>query len=67
VATRDWLLPGQSEQLEVVFEVPAGPQVTVIAVLATVDEDGMGGQRYNECDEDNNASTSNPITCPSVQ
>jgi hypothetical protein len=67
VATRDWLLPGQSEQLEVVFEVPAGPQVTGIAVLATVDEDGMGGQRYNECDEDNNASTSNPITCPSVQ
>jgi hypothetical protein len=67
VATRDWLLPGQSEQIEVVFRVPAGPQVTGIVVLATVDDDGMGGQRYNECDDDNNASTSNPIACPSVQ
>jgi hypothetical protein len=27
----------------------------------------MGGQRYNECNEDNNQATSNPITCPSVQ
>jgi hypothetical protein len=67
VATRDWLLPGQSEMLEVVFGVPAGPQVTRVVVLATVDDDGMGGQRYNECNDDNNTSTSNPIACPSVQ
>jgi hypothetical protein len=67
VATRDWLLPGQSEQLEVVFEFPEGPQVIGIVVSATVDDDGMGGQRYNECNEDNNQATSNPITCPSVQ
>jgi hypothetical protein len=67
VATNDWLLPGQSEQLEVVFEVPAGPQVTRIVVSATIDDDGMGGQRYNECNEDNNRATSNPIACPSVQ
>ena len=67
VATRDWLLPGQSEQLEVVFEVPEGPQVTGIVVSATVDDDGMGGQRYNECNEDNNQATTNPITCPLIQ
>jgi len=67
VATRDWLLPGQSEQLEVVFEVPEGPQVTGIVVSATVDDDGVGGQRYNECNEDNNRATSNPITCPLIQ
>jgi len=67
VATRDWLLPGQSEQLEVVFDVPAGPQVSAIVVSATVDDDGMGGQQYNECNDDNNVATSNPINCPSVQ
>ena len=67
VATRDWLLPGQSEQLEVVFEVPEGPQVTGIVVSATVDDDGVGGQRYNECNEDNNQATSTPITCPLIQ
>jgi hypothetical protein len=67
VATTDWLLPGQSEQLEVVFVVSSGPHPAGIQVLATVDADGMGGQRYNECNEDNNAATSNPITCPSVE
>ncbi|MBW2588181.1 MAG: VCBS repeat-containing protein, partial [Deltaproteobacteria bacterium] len=67
VPTRDWLLPGQSEQLEVVFEVPSGPQVTAIVVSATADDDGVGGQRYNECNEDNNQARSNPISCPSVQ
>ncbi len=67
VPTRDWLLPGQSEQLEVVFEVPSGPQVTGIVVSATADDDGVGGQRYNECNEDNNQARSNPISCPSVQ
>jgi len=67
VATADWLLPGQSEQLEVVFEVPAGAPVTRIAVSATVDDDGVGGQQYNECNDDNNGAASNPITCPLVQ
>ncbi|MFA9471994.1 MAG: FG-GAP repeat domain-containing protein, partial [Deltaproteobacteria bacterium] len=67
VATGDWLLPGQSEQLVAVFEIPAGPQVTEVVVSATVDDDGMGGQRYNECDDGNNEATSNPIRCPSVQ
>ena len=67
VATTDWLLPGESEQLTVVFDLPEAPQVTGIVLSATVDEDGMGGQRYNECNDDNNAATSNPITCPSVQ
>ena len=67
VATTDWLLPGQSEQLEVLFVVSSGPHPAGIQVSATVDADGMGGQRYNECNEDNNAATSNPITCPSVQ
>ncbi|HET6414850.1 MAG TPA: VCBS repeat-containing protein [Polyangiales bacterium] len=67
VATRDWLLPGQSEQLEFLFEIPTGPEVTAIVVTASADDDGMDGQQYNECDEENNASRSNPISCPSVQ
>jgi hypothetical protein len=67
MATTDWLLPGQSEQLEVEFAIPSGPRPTWIQVSATVDADAMGGQQYNECNEDNNAATSNPITCPSVQ
>jgi hypothetical protein len=67
VSTRDWLLPGQSEQLELVFEIPAGQEVTAIVVTASADDDGMDGQQYNECDEGNNTSHSNPISCPSVQ
>ena len=66
-ATADWLLPGQSEQLELVFVIPSGPRPTAIQVSAVVDDDGTGSQRYNECNEDNNAVTSNPITCPAVQ
>ncbi|MGB5697441.1 MAG: VCBS repeat-containing protein [Polyangiales bacterium] len=65
--TQGWLLPGQSEQLEVVFEIPEGPPVVSISVSATVDDDGMGGQQYNECDDGNNRASSNPISCPSVQ
>lgn len=67
IPSSDWLLPGQSEQLEVVFEIPDGPAVSAIVVSASVDDDGMGGQQYNECDDANNAATSNPISCPSVQ
>jgi hypothetical protein len=33
-------------------------------VSATVDDDGMGGAAYNECDETNNAATSAALmTC----
>ena len=67
VATSSWLLPGQSEQLEAVFEIPDGPPIGEIVLSASVDSDGMGGQKYNECDEANNAATSNPMTCPSVE
>ena len=67
VATSGWLLPGQSEQLEAVFAIPDGPSIGAIVVSATADEDGMGGQQYNECDDENNAATSNPLSCPSVE
>lgn len=67
VPTSDWLLPGQSEQLEVPFAIPDGADVSEFAVWAKVDDDGMGGQQYNECNEANNTATSNPISCPSVQ
>ncbi len=66
-ATSGWLLPGQSEQLEVVFAIPDGPSIGTIVVSATVDEDGLGGQQYNECDDENNAAASNPLSCPSVE
>ncbi len=64
--TTGWLLPGQFEQLDVVFAIPQGVALTEIRVVATVDDDGMGGQQYNECDESNNAVSSNPISCPTV-
>ena len=67
VPTRGWLLPGQSERLEVVFEIPDGLEAPTIVVSATVDDDGMGADQYNECDEDNNTARSNPIRCPTVQ
>jgi hypothetical protein len=41
--------------------------VSGIVVSATVDDDGMGAERYHECNDDNNEATSNAITCPSVQ
>jgi hypothetical protein len=65
--TTGWLLAGQSEQLEVVFTISDGPGVVGFVVSATVDDDGMGGHKYNECDEANNAAASNPISCPAVQ
>jgi len=67
VASSDWLLPGQSERLQVLFEIPDGPSVGAVVVTASVDEDGMGGQQYNECDDENNTASSNPMTCPSVE
>lgn len=52
------LLPGGSETLR--FLLPAGPggfSFATFSVTATVDSDGVGGSRYNECDEDNNTLT----------
>ena len=67
LATTDWLLPGQSESLEGIFEIPEGEEVTGIVVTAAVDDDGTGSQQYNECDDDNNGAVSNPMSCPSVE
>lgn len=66
-ATTGWLLPGQSEQLDVVFAISGGGLVKEVRVSAIIDDDGMGGHQYNECDEGNNAATSNPISCPTVE
>ena len=65
--TTDWLLPGRSEQLEVVFEPPPASGIETIVVTATIDDDGAGNGQYNECDEADNASISNPISCVVVQ
>ncbi len=67
IPTQGWLLPGQSERLTAVFDIPDGLDASTIVVSATIDDDGKGRQQYNECREDNNASHSNPISCPSVQ
>ncbi|MEM7437773.1 MAG: VCBS repeat-containing protein, partial [Myxococcota bacterium] len=66
-ATTDWLLPGQSERLRVPFEIPDDGSVAEVRVVVRVDDDGSGGAQYNECDEDNNQATSNPISCPTVE
>lgn len=67
VRTVGWLLPGQSERIVAEVPIPDGLEVRTIVVSATVDDDGLGGQQYNECDEDNNVTSSNPLSCPSVQ
>lgn len=67
VATTDWLVPGGSEALEVVFEIPSGPEITAIVASAAIDDDGSGAGQYNECDDDNNAAESNPMSCFVVQ
>jgi hypothetical protein len=67
VPTKDWLRPGLSEQLDVVLPMPEGPAIGVISVIATVDDDGHGGQQHHECDEANNAFTSSSIACPLAQ
>ncbi|MFK7988064.1 MAG: FG-GAP-like repeat-containing protein [Sandaracinaceae bacterium] len=49
------LLPGRTETL--VFLLPVGDVPSDLVeydVTATVDSDGAGGSRYNECNEDNN-------------
>lgn len=67
VRTENRLGPGQSEQLHVDFDIPDGWRHTEIFVSATVDDDGEGGHQYNECNEENNVSTSSSIPCPLTQ
>jgi len=67
VPTQSWLLPGQTEDLEVVFQIPEGADIEEVRVLARIDDDGHGVDQYNECDEGNNDLASNPISCPTVE
>jgi hypothetical protein len=67
VPTRAWLRPGESEDIRVSFDIPPGVEAPLIVLSATIDDDGAGGDQYNECNEENNTFHSNPITCPSVQ
>jgi len=48
------LLPGGEETLRFIVPIADGPGLTPYTVEATVDSDGEGGSRYNECDEENN-------------
>ena len=62
--TTTLLLPGGEESLEFVLRVEGGIGFQTFTATATVDSDGMGGSTYNECVEDNNASTSDTLqTC----
>ncbi|MGB5811875.1 MAG: hypothetical protein WBG86_15155 [Polyangiales bacterium] len=65
--TIGWLLPGQSETLEVHFPIAEGTLAPEVRVFANVDDDGTGAAQYNECVEDNNEKASNPISCPTVE
>lgn len=56
------LFPGNTEQLSISWQPPAGWSDFVIRV--TVDDDGSGNGQYNECDEANNdGSTDAQTTC----
>ncbi|MBX7192324.1 MAG: hypothetical protein K1X94_09710 [Sandaracinaceae bacterium] len=62
--TRTLILPGRSETLTFSYTAAGGFTFESFTVEATVDSDGMGGSEYNECLEDNNTLTSDPLmTC----
>ena len=62
--TTRFLLPGQSETLIFTYAPAGGFTFNDFTVRAIVDDDGMGGSEYNECIEDNNEATSEPLdTC----
>ncbi len=62
--TSTYILPGRSETLLFTFSPAGGFTFATFTVEATVDSDGMGGAEYNECIEDNNTATSEPLaTC----
>ena len=61
--TQTWLVPGGTEEIEVTFNPPSS---SVFTITATVDDDGEGNDKYNECIEGNNTLTSNPITACGV-
>lgn len=64
--TKD-LAPGQSETLEVVWEIPTRQLGRPFSVRAQVDDDGQGGARHNECKEDDNALTLADVVCEAPQ
>lgn len=52
--TTRFLLPGQEERVVITIMSDGTWSVPMVDVSATVDDDGMGGALYNECNEDNN-------------
>jgi len=56
--TTTFLLPGRTERLVFSWTPPGGFTFTDFTATATVDDDGMGGATYNECNEANNDGTS---------
>ncbi len=62
--TTTFLLPGQEETLIFRYEPDGGWTFPSFSVTAIVDDDGMGGSEYNECDETNNEGMSEVLmTC----
>ncbi|HJL50917.1 MAG TPA: CARDB domain-containing protein, partial [Polyangiaceae bacterium LLY-WYZ-15_(1-7)] len=62
--TATFLLPGQQETVRFTWTPEGGFTFRNFTVSATVDDDGMGGSEYNECDEENNGGMSEVLmTC----
>ena len=63
--TSRFLLPGQEERILFTYTPAGGWSFSTFTVRARVDDDGMGGATYNECDETNNeGTTTEPLrTC----
>ncbi len=59
--TTDYILPGGTETLIFTWMPSGGFSFMDFRVTARVDDDGMGGAEYNECDEDNNEATSDVL------
>ncbi len=61
VKTTAPILPGNTEEVPVEFEIASYD--SVFSIGATIDLDDKGGHFYNECDESNNYSSSDPRSC----
>ena len=65
--TATWLLPGTTETIVFAYTPPSGVSRTNLVFNVVIDADGSGGSEYNECDEGNNALSSNPLSCTVVE
>jgi hypothetical protein len=63
VRTTTPIVPGGSEAVSIVFEIPPEEADETFVFFYVVDDDGTGGGELTECHEDNNTSPTLALTC----